>query len=169
MDKIKKMFLTGIFSSLIFAGTAFSQTVKIGCVDLKTVFDRYEKAKSVEADFLKKVETKQKEVGVMEEKIKKMQAEYEQKKDVMKPEEKSKKESELKEEIKKFADKWTEVNKELDKERKELEEELLEEIRKEVKAYGEKNGFAVILDSRVVIYGQKSVDLTEQMIKIVNK
>ncbi len=169
MENLKRALLNGLLLSMVSAGLAFSQDIKIGYVDLKEVFSKYEKASEAEKAFMKEVEEKQKEVGELESNIKKMQTDYDQKKDVMKPEEKSKKEAELKEKIQEFSKIWSDVNKKLDDKRKGLEEGLLEEIRKEVKAYGEKNGFTVILDSRIVIYGHEVVNLTEEIVKGMNK
>jgi len=170
LNNFKKVLIGGVIGvSFMFQGVALSQTVKIGYVDLKEVFSMFEKANEMEANFMKEVETEQKKVTELEANIKKMQAEYEQKKDIMKPEESTGKEAELKASIQKFAGMWSEVNKKLDEKRKELEDILLEEIKGEVKVYGEKNGFTVILDSRVIIYGQELVNLTGEIIKGINK
>ncbi len=170
MNNFKRTFIAGVaVLGFLFPGLAFSQTVKIGYVDLKEVFSKFTKASEMEAKFMKEVETEQKKVSNLETGIKKMQSEYEQKKDIMKPDEKAKKEAELREKIQEFSKMWSEINKKLDEKRKVLEDELLEEIKKEVKKYGEKNGFTAILDSRVIIYGHDTVNLTGEIIKSVNK
>ncbi len=169
MNKIKRVVLSGIFLSMIFAGTAFSQTVKIGYVDLKAVFEKYKKTAVEEKKFKEEVEKKEAELKALEAEMNSKKNEYDNKKDVMKPEERSKKETELKEKFEQYTKKYTEIGKELEIKRKELEANLLEEIRKEIKAYGEKNGFTVILDSRMVFGGKSAVDITEEMVKILNK
>jgi outer membrane protein len=170
MTDLKKILIGGVITlGFLFSADASSQNIKIGYVDLKEVFSKFEKANEMEANFVKDVEAEQKKVSQEEAEIKKMQAEYEKKKDVMKPEERAKKEEELKNKIQVFSRMWSEVNKKLDEKRKELESNLLEEIKKEVKVYGEKNGFTVILDSRVIIYGQDIVNLTSEIIKLINK
>lgn len=170
MKGLRKVLICGMLALVfLFPGVVLSQTVKIGYVDLREVFSKFEKANEMEANFMKEVEAEQKKVSELEANIKKMQSEYEQKKDIMKPEERTKKETELREKIQEFSKMWSDVNKKLDEKRKGLEDVLLEEIKKEVKKYGEKNGFTVILDSRVVIYGQDVVNLTGEITKAVNK
>lgn len=141
---------------------------KIGYVDLQKIFSEYKKAKESENMFKKEVEEEQKKINEMQAEIKKMQSEYEKKKDLMKPEERRKKEEELKKKIQEFSKKWAEVNKKLDKRRKDLEDARLEEIKKTIKEYGKKKGYTVILDSRVILFGEKYTDLTSEIIKVLN-
>ncbi len=169
MDRIKKVVLNGIFLSLLFAGTAFSQTVKIGYVDLKAVFEKYKKTAVEENKFKEEVDKKEAELKALEVEMNSKKTEYDNKKDVMKPEERSKKETELKEKFEQYTKKYAEIGKELESKRKDLEAGLLEEIRKEIKAYGDKNSFTVILDSRMVIGGKSAADITEEIVKILNK
>ncbi len=170
MTNFKKVLIGEIITlSFLFSAVASSQNVKIGYVDLKEVFSKFEKANEMEAKFVKDVEAEQKKVSQQEAEIKEMQSEYEKKKDVMKPEERTKKETELRKKIQEFSRMWSDINKKLDEKRKDIENVLLEEIKKEVKVYGEKNGFTVILDSRVIIYGQDVVNLTPEIIKLINK
>ncbi len=166
--KVKSVLLT-IILALLLPGIAFSQNIKIGYVDLKEVFSKFGKAKEMEENFKKEVEEEQKKISEMEKNIKKMQAEYEQKKDIMKPEEKGKKEADLREKIQEFSREWSEVNRKLDEKRKDLENVLIEEIKKDVRSYGENKGFTVILDSRVIIYGQDVINLTGEITKVINK
>ncbi|MCM8820903.1 MAG: hypothetical protein NC932_03010, partial [Candidatus Omnitrophica bacterium] len=72
---------------LLLSGIVFGQTVKIGYVDVKEVYYKYDKAIKMEEAFNKEVER----VSELEKSIKKMQSEYEQKKDIMKPDERIKK------------------------------------------------------------------------------
>jgi len=169
MNKIKKVVLNGIFLSLLFAGTAFSQTVKIGYVDLKVVFEKYKKTAVEEKKFKEDVEKKEAELKALELEMNSKKNDYDKKKDVMKPEERSKTETELKAKFEQYTKKYAEIGKELETKRKDLEAGLLEEIRKEIKAYGDKNSFTVILDSRMVMGGKSAVDITEEMVKVLNK
>ena len=170
MSNIKRICVLGlVLVSFFVPRLVFSQGLKIGYVDIKEVFSKYTRAKELEAGFMKEVDTEQKKVAELEAKIKSMQKEFENKKDIMKPEDREKQESELRTNIQEFTKMWTDVNKKLDEKRKSIEEVLLEEIKKEVKSYGEKNGFTIILDSRLVIYGQDVVNISGEIIKAINK
>ncbi len=170
MDNLRKVLTAGtLFLAFLMPRIAFSQTVKIGYVDLKEVFSKFEKANEMEGKFKKEVEVEQKNVSELEANIKKMQEDYSKKKDIMKPEEREKKEAELKDKIQEFTKMWSDVNKKLDEKRKGLEDVLLKEIKEKIEEYGQKNGYTAILDSRVVIYGQNAVNITGEIIKVVNK
>jgi len=156
-------------SAVLFCGNVSAQAMKIGYVEIRKVFSGYEKAKKAEADFKNEIEAEQKKISQLQDNIKKMQAEFEQKKDILKPEEKAKKEEELKAKVQEYFTLANTTNKNLDAKRQELEEKLLEEIKEEITKYGEKKGFTVILDSRMVLFGQTTIDLTGEIINILNK
>lgn len=163
MKKFFWVILIGFISSGFAAGS------KIGYVDIKKIFEGYEKAKKTEEMFKKEVGEEQKNIDKMQEEIKKMQEEYEKKKNLMKDEERQKKENELRTKIQEFSKKYTEVNQKLDERRKQLEEQIFNEIKKAISDYGKKNGYTVILDSRLILYGEEASDLTEEVIKLLNK
>jgi len=56
----------------------------------------------------------------------------------------------------------------LTKERNEKIREILLEIEKIVSGYAEQNGYSVILNDRVLIYADKGLDLTENILKNLN-
>jgi len=152
--------------------SAFSQTGKIGYVDIKKVFDNYENAKKVQESFMKEVNEEQKKMDKLQEEIKKMQEDYEKKKDMMKQEERTKKENEIKTKIQDFSKKWTETKQKLDEKGNSLEEQLFNEIKAAISEYAKKNGYSIVInsfDSKLILYGEKSADLTDEIIKILNK
>jgi|LSQX01.1.fsa_nt_gb Skp family chaperone for outer membrane proteins len=155
-------------SVILLCGNLVAQTANIGYVDMRQVFAGYKKAQTAEANFKQEVEAEKKKIDQCKEDITCMQAEFEQKKDILKPTEKAKKEEELKEKVKEYFSLAETTNKQLDTKRQELEEKLLEEIRKEVNKYGSAKGVSVILDSRMVLFGQPGMDLTEEIIKVLN-
>lgn len=158
---------------LIFLGiiciSLFGESGKIGYVDIKKVFDNYEKAKKIEQDFRKEVMDEQKNIDKMQEDIRKMQEDYEKKKSMMKPEEQAKKESEIKSKIQEFSQKWNEVSKKLDEKGKGLESQIIDEIKKAIGDYAKKNGYSIVIDSRFILYGENTLDLTDEIIKTLNK
>ncbi|MCM8762329.1 MAG: OmpH family outer membrane protein [Candidatus Omnitrophica bacterium] len=150
---------------ILLSGIVFGQTVKIGYVDVKEVYYKYDKAVKMEEAFNKEVE----KVSELEKSIKKMQSEYEQKKDIMKPDERIKKEAELKLKMQEYSTTLSEFKKKMDEKQKEMEK-IVEEIKKEVQAYGEKSKYTVILSSTSILYpGADVVDITDEIIKLMNK
>ncbi|MDD3726199.1 MAG: OmpH family outer membrane protein [Candidatus Ratteibacteria bacterium] len=158
---IKKMF--GF--CLLMSGMVFAQTVKFGYVDIKEVYSKYEKAMKLEEAFNKEVS----KISELEGTIKKMQADYEQKRDIMKPDEKIKKEAELKLKLQEYSTTLSEFKKKMDDKQKETEK-IVEEIKKEVGLYGKKGNYTLILSSGSTLYcGADVVDITDEIINIMNK
>lgn len=153
----------------VFCLSAFSQSVKIGYVNMKEIFENYEKAKKIEESFKKEVAEEQKNIDKMQEDIKKMQEDYEKKKNMMKPEEQAKKETEIRSKIQEFSQKYSEVSKKLDEKGKALESQIVDEIKKAIEDYAKKNGYSIILDSRLLLYGDEATNLTDEIIKVLNK
>ena len=57
---------------------------------------------------------------------------------------------------------------ELNKERNDKIREILLEIEKIVSGYAEKEGYTMILNDRVLIYGNQTLDQTEPILKLLN-
>lgn len=146
-----------------------AQNSKIGYVDIKKVFDNYEEAKKTEEKFKKEIDDAQKDLDKLQEEVKKMQDDYEKKKNMMKPEEQTKKENELKAKIQELSKKWIETKQKLDDRGKALENQIFEDIKKAIGDYAKKNGYSMVVDSRLILYGESAVDLTDEIIKIINK
>ena len=165
---MKGRILMGIVCSIFLVSSVAFSASKVGYVDLQKVFTGYKKALESEASFKKEVEKEQVKINALQAEIKKMQADYDKKKDVLKPEEKKKKEEAIKEKIQEFTKKWSEVNKKLDNRRKEIESKRIQEIEDAIKEYGKKHGYSIILDKRAILYGEDASDLTDEVIKLLN-
>ncbi|MFN4227444.1 MAG: OmpH family outer membrane protein [Candidatus Ratteibacteria bacterium] len=146
-----------------------AQSGKIGYIDIKKVFDNYEEAKKTEANFKKEVDDAQKDLDKLEGDIRKMQEDYEKKKNMMKPEEQAKKEKEIKDKIQELSKIYLETKQRLDEKGKTLESQIFENIKKAISEYAKKNGYSIVVDSRMILYGENAVDLTDEIIKILNK
>lgn len=162
---MKKILFVLVFIFLL----AEAESGKIGYVDIKKIFENYKKAKTVEEGFKKEIESEQKKIDEMQEEFKKMQEEYEKKKNIMKPEEQQKKEEELKTKLQEIQKKWIETKQKLDERGKSLENQIFEEIKKAIGEFAKKNGYTIVLDSRLILYGDNASDLTDEIIKILNK
>ncbi|MDD4908927.1 MAG: OmpH family outer membrane protein, partial [Candidatus Omnitrophica bacterium] len=56
---------------------------------------------------------------------------------------------------------------ELRKDRDEKMKEILKDIEKAVSEYAKKEGFTLVLNDRVLVYQDKSMDITEPVLKIL--
>jgi Skp family chaperone for outer membrane proteins len=138
---------------------------KIGFVDLSRLFDEYHKTK----EYDQVLETKHGELEkVGKEKIERIK-ESEGKLALLKEDQKAALEEEInlmKGEAEEFV---RQEQSNLTKERNEKIREILLEIEKVVSDFAVQNGYDVILNDRVLIYGNPGQDLTENILTILNK
>jgi len=138
---------------------------KIGYVDLSSLFDKYHK--TIEYD--KNLEVKHNEFETQsKEKLEKIR-EAQGKLAALKEKEKAK----LEEEIEKMKEELLEFDRQiktdLTKVRNEKIREILLEIEKVVSDYAAKEKFSVILNDRVLIYGDETLDVTQEILTILNE
>ncbi|HBR14885.1 MAG TPA: hypothetical protein DD723_04990 [Candidatus Omnitrophica bacterium] len=156
-----------LVSMLFFTGgnvSAEKTDKKIGYVDLSKLFDEYEKTK----EYDKVLETKTKEFEAERnakiEKIREVQGKV----GLLADEEKKKTEEEM-EKLKADLLEFDRQKKtDLTKERNEKIREILLEIEKIVSDYAEKEKYSVILNDRVLIFGDPSMNVTEDVLKVLN-
>ncbi|MCA9400476.1 MAG: OmpH family outer membrane protein [Candidatus Omnitrophica bacterium] len=166
MNMFKKFSMLLLIAGLIFSFQSQALSAeKMAFVDLSRLFDEYYKTK----DYDKTLETKHNEFEKdRNEKIEKIR-ESQGKLGLLTDEKKSEMEEEI-EQLKADLIEYDRQNKtDLTKERNEKIREILLEIEKEVSDYAEKNGIDVILNDRVLIFGNPTLDLTEQILSILNK
>ncbi len=165
MKKLRILSVLVFFSMMMVSGGYAQAEGKIGYVDLSRLFDEYHKTK----EYDKVLETKHGELEkIGKEKIEKIQ-ESESKLALLKEDQKASLEEELnvmKGEAQEFVQQ-EQTN--LTKERNEKIREILLEIEKIVSDFAEKEGYDIILNDRVLIYGDPAKNLTEQILTILNQ
>lgn len=144
---------------------AFAAAEKIAYVDLSQTFDSYEKTKVfddslavVQADKEKELEGMAKDIKALEDKM-----------SLLAEKEKAEKQKELDEKNNKIRQMSQQVALDLRKERDEKLKEILQDIEKVVQDYARKNGYDFVLNDRVLLYGSASADITQDVIKTLNK
>jgi len=150
----------------VLSSVSFAQTAqKIAYVNLSRVFDEYNKT----GDFDKVLEEKsvkyQKERNSKLEKIQ----EADRKLTLLKEAERQKLQDQIEKDKNDLLAFDRQNQTDLRKERDEKIREILLEIEGVVKTYAEKEKYDLILNDRVLIYGNKTLELTDTIIKILNK
>jgi len=164
--KIIKMLVASVFLlSVMSAGVYAANEGKIGYVDLSRLFDEYHKTK----EYDKVLESKHGELEkVGKEKIEKIR-ESEGKLALLKEDERKTLEGEI-DLMKGSAQEFVQQEQSnLTKERNEKIREILLEIEKVVSDFAESEGYDVILNDRVLIYGDPAKNLTEDVLTILNQ
>ena len=137
---------------------------KMAYVDLSLIFSEYGKTK----DYDKALETKNEAYNTEREKkldeIKKLQDKI----DVLGEKEKEAKKAELESKVKSFQEFDRQQQTDLRKEQDEKMKELLKDIEEAIKQYSEKEGIKLVFNDRVLVYQDKSMDITSKIIEILN-
>ena len=159
------VFLCGVFLSL-FVLTGLAQAAdKFAYIDLSRTFSEYNKTK----DYDKKLTDK--ENNYIAERDKKL-GEFNTYKDkfaLLSDKDKNSKKGEFESKAKVLKDFVTQKEAELRKDQEDKMKDILKDIQDAVKDYSEKSGITFVLNDRVLVYQTKSMDITDEVIKILNK
>lgn len=150
---------------LSFSGISLAQSdIKIGYVDLSRSFDEYKKTKDFDKALEKEGDTKQTEREKIVNNIRKMRDALE----LLNEKARRKKEQDIEAKIESLQKFDQDAKAELIKERDDMVRDILEEMNDVIQEYGKANGYSAILNDRVLLYGENSMNLTDEIIKILN-
>ncbi|MBU0758962.1 MAG: OmpH family outer membrane protein [Candidatus Omnitrophica bacterium] len=161
---LRKIFTGMALAIFLFSGLAYAQENKVGFVDLSKAFDEYQKTKDFDRELEKKGDAKQGQRENLVKDIRKMREEIE----LMNEKTREKKEQDIEAKIKALQEFDQDAKAILTKERDDMVRDILKEMNDVIQDYGEKNGFSIILNDRVLLYGNSALDLTDEIIKILN-
>ncbi len=164
--KVFKMII--ILTAVIFlfgiTPTFAEDKVKIGYVDLSRLFDEYYKTKEYDKVLEGEHKVYEQESKAKIEEIREAQGKLA----LLKEDQKKATEDEIEKKKNALLEYDRQKKTDLTKERNEKIREILLEIEKIVSGYAEQNGYNIILNDRVLIYADKGLDLTEDILKNLN-
>ena len=134
-------------------------------MDVKKVFDDYDKKKEFDNVLEKSVKEKEEQISKQEDEIKRLTEELE----IKNEKEKLKTQEDIDEKRRKLADFKRAAQSELDRQNDKLVREIVLEINEVVKDYGQKEGYGLILKSSSILYGDEGMDITDDIVKILNE
>ncbi len=166
MKLISKLVVLAFLVSLSLAAVNMVQAAgdKIAYMDLGKVFDEYGKTKDLDKQLEAKSSAKQGDMKKMVDEIKKMKEDL----DLAKEADRSKKQLAYQEKLIKLQDFDKETKDSLRKDRDDMARTILKEIKDTIDDIGKKEGYVYILDSRSVLFGTDTDNLTERVLKILN-
>ena len=164
MRKILTAILISAFLLSISAPAYSEPQGKIGYIDLSRSFDEYQKTKDFDKELEGKGDMKQQEREKLVQDIRKMREELE----LMNKTAREKKEADIESKIKSLQEFDQEAKTDLTKDRDNMVKDILKEMSDVIKEYGEKNGYSIVVNDRVLLYGDSSMNLTDEIIKILN-
>lgn len=161
----KLVFLCAVLFVMVIALDWAAAAEKIAYVDLTKIFSEYNKTKDYDKILGDKEDAYKKE----REKIVSDAKQFQEKMNLMSDKEKEAKQGDLENKLKTLQEFDRQKQTDLRKEQDEKMKELLKDINDAIKVYAEKEGYALVFNDRALVYQAKSLDITDQIIEIVNK
>lgn len=144
---------------------AQEKPLKLGYINASKVFDSYNKTKDADDKLAKEAEKKNAERSKLVEEVNKLRDEIA----LLSEGEKKKKEARLSEKTRALQDFDNETKTSLQRQRNDIVKEIFQEIDGVIKDYGKKNGYDVIFDDRLMVYGSDALDVSDDIINTLNK
>ncbi len=157
--------LLAVGLSFSFATGSFAKDLKIGYVNTIEVFNEYQRTKDQDKQLEVKKEKAQETLEAREKEIQKIQNRLE----VLKEGEREKEAEKLRTKMEEYRDIRQKEFTDIKKERDEMMKKIIDDIDQTVSDYAKKNNYDLIVNGNSVLYGQKQLDLTDTILKIINK
>ena len=158
-----------IFFMFAQATPSYAKDVRIGVIDIQAAVTGTNEWKKEFASFKTKFQKEKLSIAAREKNLKKMIEDLNKKSMVLSPELKKKKEEALIKKKKDFERHVQDKNEEFAKSEKVITSIILKKMVKIVKDLGESKKFTMILERKVGLYFDESVDLTALAIRTYNK
>jgi len=167
MKKILAALLVGLFTFGLIAAEVSAKELKVGYVDMQKVFNEYKKTKEAESDLESKGKVKTEERGKMVEDIRRLKDEIE----LLSDKNKEKKQGEIDGKIQKLQEFDRKARTELLQDREDVLRQITKDINRVIQNYGKKHDYDMILnkDKRVLLYDKGDADITESVLRELNK
>ncbi len=163
---MKKGLIFAIAMALSFSVAA----AKIAKVDVQKVLLTVDEGKKVRATLKKKFDEKQKIIKSEEDKIRKMQKDFQKQSLVMNDKAKVKKQKEIEKNIMALQQKTMTFQQEIQKEENKLKKPILEKVRKVIENISKRGGYDMVFEvSTSPIYVKEVTDITKDVVSSYNK
>jgi len=156
--------IISVASAVFFSNVSFAE-YKFGYVDINQLFNNYKKTIEADKTLANKQEKKQKEREKLVSEIRKLKEGMELLSDEAKKEQQKK----INEKIKGLQEFDRETRNELLKQRDDIAKEIIKELDEVIKEIGKKEGYTFIFNERFILYSDKGHNLTDKVLKILNK
>ena len=164
-------------SSALYAAPAASQSdgaYKIGVVNVKQVFDSYERQKKEYAKLQTERDTKQAEIDKLSEKITAAKERYDKNRSSMSDSEREQLEEQIETDYSQYKADFKRLQEDIDRQEKRLLETVFEDIHKAIQEVGARADFHLVLEAgqpgrTSVLYHSTTLDVTQQVTDHLNK
>jgi outer membrane protein len=144
--------------------------MRIAVVDMQRALNDCDAGKKAKDQVKAKFEKSQDQLRKQREDLDRMKEDYDRKALVLKDEERRNLEKDLENRGLEFKRKYEDFQRDLKRTDAELTSSIVEELYEIVKDYGQKNGYSLVLEasSGALLYNDKAVDITDEIVKLHN-
>ncbi len=157
--------VTAIFVSVMFFTAGAYAADKFAYVDLAKIFSDYGKTKDYDKILGDKENAYTSERDKKINEVKQIQ----DKMNLLSDKEKASKSKELETKVKSLREFDAQRQGELRKEQEERMKEIFKDIEATVKQYAEKEGYTLVFNEKILVYGTNSMDITDKILDMLNK
>tara|TARA_B100001123_G_C14843017_1_gene840878 strand:- start:78 stop:602 length:525 start_codon:yes stop_codon:yes gene_type:complete len=154
---------------IFFSKISLSNENKLAYIDLNLIMNNSIAGKSITSQLEENHKKNISNLKKIEEKLKKEESEIISQKNVITKEEYEKKIIDLREKARKFRNERNENINNLNNQRLEATSTIINLIRPILSEYSEKNSISIIIDKKNVIIGKTTLDITNDILKIVDE
>jgi outer membrane protein len=151
------------------AEAAAAPAVKIGYVDVEKAVQETSAGKKAKKELEKELAGKKAEFQKREADLKKMFEDLEKKKVALSDDVRAKKQAELNQEAAKFQREVVEFNNGMTKKQSEFLQPIAEKLESTIDKVAKAGGYTVLLDKRALVWGDKQIDITMDVVKEFEK
>ena len=142
-------------------------TFRIGSVNVAKLFSEYNRTKAQDVQLQQKGKQKEEELKARVDQLKELQQGL-GKSELLNDQTRESKARELEHKQDDLQNFRKSASRELGRERDKLARDILTDVYSAIEEYGKTNGFTVILDQRSLTYAQSAVDVTDDVLKLLN-
>lgn len=160
---MKKYLGLMLMGAMLFSANAFAGT--IAYVDVAEVFDNYQKTKDQDLALKNIGEQKEKERAALVKSIRQLEDEM----SLLAKETRQQKQEQLIEKKRQLEDFDREIRRQLGESREKVVREIFQDIDATIAEYGKTKGYDFILNDRVLLYRNQSLNITKAILEVLMK
>ena len=146
-------------------GWAAQAGVRIGVVDMQEVLMKSQKGMAVKQKLDQERAARQKDLDAKQQEVMKLQAEFEKQAPLLSDQAKREKSEAIQRKTRDTVRIAEDANRDFEKRVRETEMDITREIFGVIQEYGKDQGYTIILERGMVVFGAPAVDITSEVIK----
>ena len=158
-----------VLSLTLLAAPVWGQELKVGFVNLQKAISESKRGQSARENFQTAIEDRQEALLKEKQAIERRRKDLEKQAVLMKESERAKAQREFQLRVRDYERKMRDVREELGLREQEVTNEILKDLQKVIGEVGKSGGFTMILERGQLLYTDKGIDITDDVIQLYNE